>query len=50
MHTYKVKYSKDGEMFTEIVIAFSEDDAKNTVKRDHPGVTIEEVAIIDAKL
>ena len=47
MHTYKIRYSKDGEMFTELVIAFSEEDAKSTLKRDHPGVTIEEIVLIE---
>ena len=47
MHTYKIRYSKDGQMFTELVIAFNEDDAKNTLKREHPGVTIEEVVLMD---
>jgi hypothetical protein len=43
MHTYKVIYAKDGELFTELVIAFSEEDAKATIKREHPGVGIKSV-------
>ena len=43
MHTYKVIYAKDGELFTELVIAFSEEDAKATIKREHPGCGIKTV-------
>lgn len=47
MHTYKVIYAKDGQMFTEIVIALNEEDAKATVKRNHPGVAIKAVQCVD---
>lgn len=47
MHTYKIVFAKDGQIFTELVIAFSEEDAKNTLKRDHPGVSIKSVTLMD---
>ena len=47
MHTYKVIYAKDGQMFTEIVIALNEEDAKATTKRNHPGVAIKAVQCVD---
>lgn len=46
MHTYKVIYAKDGELFTELVVAFNEEDAKATVKREHPGVGIKQVVLM----
>lgn len=47
MHTYKVIFAKDGELITELVIATSEEDAKATVKRNHPGVGIKAVVLMD---